>query len=186
MDDQTIVSLYWARDERAIAETTEKYGIYCRSIAQNILKNSADSEECLNDTWLSVWNSLPPQRPAILSAYLGTITRNLSLSRYRAEHTKKRSGNRLAFSYEELQESIPDSCSAEEAVDVRELGQAVDRFLRTLPEQDCCLFLRRYWYLDTMGQIACRYHLTEGTVKTRLHRIRKRLKQFLEQEGYTV
>lgn len=186
MDDQTIVSLYWARDQRAIQETSEKYGTYCRSIAQNILKNAADSEECLNDTWLNAWNSLPPQRPAILSSYLGTITRNLSLSRYRADNTQKRHGDRLAFSYEELQESIPDSCSAEEAVNVKELGRTLDQFLRTLPPQDCCIFLRRYWYLDSMHQIACRYDLAESTVKTRLHRIRKKLKTYLEQEGYTL
>ncbi len=186
MDDQNIVALYWARDQRAIQETSDKYGTYCRSIAQNILRNTADSEECLNDTWLSAWNSLPLQRPAILSSYLGTITRNLSLTRYRAENTQKRSGHRLAFSYEELQESIPDSCSAEESVNARELGRTLDQFLRTIPEQDCCIFLRRYWYLDSISQISSRYDLTEGAVKTRLHRIRKKLKQYLEQEGYTV
>ena len=186
MDDQAIVALFWARDERAIEELSRKYSVYCRSIARNILKDSADAEECVNDTWLSTWNSLPPRKPALLSAYVAAITRNLSLSRYRADHAAKRGGRSLAFSYEELQESVPDSCSAEDAVSARELGTLLDQFLRSLPDRDCCLFLRRYWYYDTITQIAHRYGMTEGTVKTRLHRIRKKLKLYLEQEGYSL
>ena len=186
MDDLAIIELYWARDERAIEETTQKYSSYCHSIAHNLLHNTADAEECVNDTWLNTWNSLPPQRPSILSAYLGTLTRNLSLTRYRAEHAKKRTGNRLAFSYEELQESVPNGCSAEDAVDLRELGKSINLFLSHLPEKDCCIFLRRYWYFDSIAAIAARYRMSQGTVKTRLYRIRLKLKSFLEQEGYSL
>lgn len=186
MDDQGIVDLYWARNEQAIAETEKKYGSYCRSIAQNILRNRSDTEECVNDTWLQTWNSLPPQRPGILPVYLGTITRNLSLNRCRSASAQKRGQGKLALAYEELAESIPDGSSVEQQVALRELGWEIDRFLRTLPRKDCCIFVRRYWYMDTTLQIAQRYRMTEGGVKVNLHRTRKKLKQHLEQEGYNL
>lgn len=184
MEDEAIIALYWARDEQAIAETQQKYGSYCRSIAQNILKNRSDMEECLNDTWLQTWNSLPPQRPRILPVYLGTITRNLSLSRCRAANTQKRDHGKLALVYEELQESIPGGISPEEQVILRELGSCIDQFLRKLPPRNCCIFLRRYWYMDTTLQIAARYGMTESGVKVNLHRTRKQLRAYLEQEGF--
>jgi len=184
MDDQSIINLYWAREERAIEETEKKYGSYCRSIARNILRNRADEEECLNDTWLKTWNSLPPQRPNVFPVYLGTITRNLSLSRCRAANTQKRGSGLLDLAYEELQESVPGGFSVEQQITAQELGEILDRFLRNLPQKDCCLFLRRYWYMDTTVQIAKRYHMSEAGVRVQLHRIRKKLKTQLEQEGY--
>lgn len=184
MDDKAIIDLYWAREERAITETEKKYGAYCRSIARNILRDRADQEECLNDTWLQTWNSLPPQRPHVFPVYLGSITRNLSLNRIRRASAQKRGGNRPELAYEELQESVPAALSVEEQVAARELGRVLDRFLRTLPEKECCIFLRRYWYMDSNLQIAQRYHMTEGGVKASLHRTRKKLKAHLEQEGY--
>ena len=184
MDDQSIVALYWARDEQAIGETAAKYGSYCLSIAKNILKSDADSEECVNDTWLHTWNSVPPKRPSILSAYLGTITRNLSLSRFRDSETLKRKGNKLSQAYDELEESLPGSQSVEEEISAKELGHLLDQFLRTLSDRDCYLFIRRYWYLDSMAQIAHRYGMPEGSVKSRLHAIRKKLKTYLKKEGY--
>ena len=186
MDDQAIIDLYWAREERAIEETTQKYGGSCRSIAQNILGNRSDTEECLNDTWLQTWNSLPPQRPAILPVYLGTITRNLSLNRCRRANAQKRGRGVPELAYEELQESVPDGTTVEQQVNARELGRALDRFLRTLPQKDACIFLRRYWYMDPNVQIARRYGMTEGGVKTNLHRTRKKLKTYLQQEGYAL
>lgn len=184
MEDSTIIDLFWARSEDAIRETERKYGSYCRSIAWNILHNRADTDECLNDTWLHTWNALPPQRPQVFPIYLGTITRNLSLNRLRKAAAQKRGSNRLELAYEELQESVPAKNAVEEQIAARELGRELDRFLRSLPEKDCSMFLRRYWYMDSLSQIANRYHMTEGCVKTRLHRIRKKLKAYLEQEGY--
>ena len=184
MNDQAIIDLYWARDEQAVQETEQKYGGYCRSIAWNILRDRRDTEECVNDTWMQTWTSLPPQRPQVLPAYLGTITRNLSLNRIRSAGAKKRAASRLELSYEELQESVPDGCTVEREVDTRELGRSLDRFLRKLPEKDRCIFLRRYWYMDSCNQIARRYRMSEGAVKSNLHRTRKKLRDYLEQEGY--
>lgn len=186
MEDQAIIDLYWAREERAIEETAQKYGSYCRAIAQNILRNRSDTEECLNDTWLQTWNSLPPQRPNILPVYLGTITRNLSLNRCRRANAQRRGQGKLELAYEELQESVPDHATVEQQVAARELGRKLDKFLRSLSLKDCCIFLRRYWYMDTNLQIAQRYHMTEGGVKANLHRTRKKLKAYLEQEGYDL
>ena len=186
LDDEKIVELYWKREEKAISETDRKYRHYLYTVAFNILHNELDCEECLNDTWMKTWTSIPPQRPVILSAYLGTITRNLSLNRLRTATAQKRNAGSLERSYEELQESIPDGCSAEAQVNLRELGRSIDCFLRSLPQRDCCVFLRRYWYMDTNLQIARRYHMTEGSVKANLHRTRKKLKAYLAQEGHDV
>jgi len=186
MDDQKIIDLYWAREERAVQETERKYGVYCRAIAWNILRDRSDTEECVNDTWMKTWNSLPPQRPAVFSAYLGTITRNLSLNRVRLASARKRSAEDLVLSYDELQESVPDGCSVEKQVDARELGRVIDRFLRTQPQKNSCIFLRRYWYMDSHRQIASRYHMSVSAVKSNLHRTRQKLKVYLQQEGYTV
>ena len=186
MDDQAIINLFWAREEQAITETEKKYGSYCRSIARNILRSVSDQEECLNDTWLQPWNSLPPQRPSVFPVYLGTITRNLSLNRIRHASAQKRGANKLELAYEELQESVPANSTVEEQVAARELGRKLDSFLRNLSQKECCIFLRRYWYMDTIAQIARRYHMTEGGVKASLHRTRKKLKAYLEQEGYDL
>ena len=184
MDDQGIIELYWARDEQAIGETEKKYGSYCRSIAQNILRNRSDTEECINDTWLQTWNSLPPQRPKILPVYLGTITRNLSLNRCRNAAAQKRGPGKLVLAYEELEETIPDGSTVEQQVAARELGWAIDRFLRTLPQKDCCMFLRRYWYGDRVKDIARRGGMTENAVSVRLNRLRSSLRDILVKEGY--
>lgn len=186
MEDHAIIDLYWARNEQALTETENKYGNYCRSISSNILHDHADVEECMNDMLLQAWNSLPPQRPHVFPVYLGTIIRNLSLNRLRRASAKKRGSNLPELAYEELQESVPSTCTVEEQISARELGRALDRFLRTIPEKDCCIFLRRYWYLDTHGQIATRMRMTEGGVKVNLHRTRKKLRAYLAQEGYDI
>ena len=177
MDDNAIIALYWAREERALEETSSKYGSYCRNIAFNILSNREDTEECVNDTWLRAWNAMPPQRPNILSAFLGKITRNLSLDRFRISRAGKR---------DELGDCIPDAVSVEEQIALKELSRLLDRFLRNLPERECCIFLRRYWFVDSTREIALRYNMAEGSVKATLYRTRQKLKVFLEKEGVVL
>jgi RNA polymerase sigma-70 factor (ECF subfamily) len=183
MEDRAIIELYWARQEQALVETDRKYGAYCRTIARNILKNSADSEECVNDTYLRAWNTIPPQRPAILQVFLGTITRNLSVNRYRAAHTLKRGSGQLPVALEELEFCLPASQSVEQQMESAELGRLIDGFLRGLPERDRYIFIRRYWYVDSVREIARRLRMSEGTVKSNLFRTRQRLKEMLAREG---
>lgn len=186
MEDAGIIDLYWAREERALVETERKYGRYCWTISYNILHNREDTEECLNDTYMKAWNAMPPQRPTILSAFLGKIARNLSLDRYKAGRTDKRGGGQMVVALEELEDCLPAGGSVEQSLADAELARAIDRFLRSLPEKECCVFLRRYWYVDSMLEIAHRYHMAEGTVKSMLFRTRRKLKNYLEQEGVGV
>ena len=184
MDDSSIVALYWARDEQALRETAQKYGAYCHTIAYNIVKNRQDAEECVNDTYVQAWNAMPPQRPFVLRAFLGRITRNLAINVYRAGHTQRRGGGRPALVLEELKDCVSDGPEA--LLEQAELGRSLDQFLRTLPQKDCCIFVRRYWYMDSLTDIAVRYHMAVGSVKSSLHRSRKKLKHYLEQEGIFV
>ena len=186
MEDKQIIDLFWARDEKALTETEQKYGSYCRTIAYNILQSREDSEECVNDTWLRAWNAMPPQRPNLLQAFLGKITRNLSLDRYKLGHAAKRGGGQTAVALEELGECIPSGQDVEQELALRELSRLLDGFLRTLPERDCCMFLRRYWFVDSTKDIARRYKMPEGSVKSGLHRTRQKLKVYLEKAGVAV
>lgn len=186
LEDSKIIDLYWARKEQALAETDAKYGNYCRTIARNILRNFEDTEECVSDTWLHAWNSMPPQRPGILSAFLGRITRNLSFDRCKYQQAAKRGGGALPLALDELGECIPASGRVEHELEQKELAAAIDRFLRTLPEKDCNLFLRRYWYVDSISVIADRYGMKENTVKSILFRTREKLRKFLGEEGIAV
>ena len=186
MEDSAIIDLYWAREERALSETDTKYGGYCRSIAHNILKNREDSEECVSDTWLHAWNAMPPQRPGVLSAFLGRITRNLSFDRFKAARADKRGGGSLAASLDELAECIASRGGVDEAIDERELTRAIDAFLRTLPERECSLFLRRYWFVDGIDAIALRFSMKPNTVKSCLLRTREKLRRYLQQEGIAI
>lgn len=186
MEDSKIIDLYWARKEQALAETDTKYGSYCRTIARSILRNFEDTEECVSDTWLHAWNSMPPQRPGILSAFLGRITRNLSFDRCKYQQAAKRGGGALPLALDELGECIPSAQRVEYALEQKELAAAIDRFLRTLPEKDCNLFLRRYWYVDSISVIADRYGMKENTVKSILFRTREKLRKFLGEEGIAV
>lgn len=186
MEDERIIGLYFARDEQALAETDRKYGSYCRAIAERILKNRQDTEECVQDTWLRAWNAIPPDRPSVLSAFLGRITRNLSLDRYDALHTKKRGGGAVEAPLEELGDCLAGAQSPELALEAKELSQAIDRFLRTLPERERNIFLRRYWYLDSVTDIAARFDLRVNTVKSILLRTREKLRRELRKEGAAV
>ena len=183
MEDHAIIDLYWAREERALEETDRKYGPYCRTIAHQILHSREDTEECVNDTWLRAWNAIPPQRPCVLSAFLGKITRNLSLDRCRLTRADKRGGGTVAVALEELGDCVPSSNSVEQAVEYTELTRQLDTFLRTLPEKECCLFLRRYWYLDSTRDMSARFSMSESSVKTMLHRTRNKLRTYLTQQG---
>ena len=186
MEDETILDLYFAREERAIAETGKKYSGYCRAIAFNILRSHEDTEECVSDTWLHAWNAMPPQRPSILSSFLGRITRNLSFDRCRRQNAEKRGGGSLPLALDELSECVPAPGRVEQALEARELAEAIDRFLRTLPERECSIFLRRYWYVDSVQDIAARYALRENTAKSILFRTREKLRRYLAGEGIIV
>lgn len=186
MEDSAIIDLYWAREEQALAETDRKYGPYCRTIAQNILHNPEDSEECVSDTWLHAWNAMPPQRPGLLSAFLGRITRNLSLDRYRASRSEKRGGGQVMLVLDELADCVPSNADTESVIEEAELARLIDLFLRELSERDCSIFLRRYWYLDSVRQIAQRCDTNENTVKSSLRRTREKLRVYLSEVGIAV
>ena len=182
MEDQQIIALYHGRDETAIAETERKYGSFCRTIALNILSIREDAEECVNDTWHAAWMKMPPELPRSLKAFLGRITRNLSISRFRAGHAKKRySGLELMLS--ELEECVPSAASVEKTVEQKELGAYLSDWLETLPEDDRVLFIRRYWYGDAAKTLAAERKCTENQIAQRLRRMRGRLKTYLETEG---
>ena len=184
MEDNVIVSLYWDRDEQALRETANKYGPYCHTIAYNVVRNRQDAEECVNDTYVQAWNAMPPQKPTVLRAFLGKITRNLAINRYRAAHSKRRGGGQLPAVLEELEDCFSDGPEA--ALEEAELSRLLDRFLRQLPQKDCIVFVRRYWYMDSLADIAGRCHMALGSVKSSLHRSRNKLKDYLEQEGIFV
>jgi RNA polymerase sigma-70 factor (ECF subfamily) len=186
MDDTKIIDLYWARSENAISETATKYGKYCRTIAYNILRNNEDSEECVSDTYLRAWEAMPPQRPRRLQAFLGKITRNLSLDRYKRLSAEKRGGGEVPVALDELLECIPAENSTEKAIEDIALTESLNRFLGTLSTESRRIFLRRYWYLTPVKEIAKEYSIGESKVKMSLLRSRKELKQFLEKEGITL
>lgn len=183
MDEKQIIDLYWARSERAIDETARKYGKFCHGIAFNILANHQDSEECVNDTYLQTWNAIPPRRPNKLSAFLGKITRNLALKKYERYAAQKRGGGQVVLALEELSECIPDPNTVERAMDDRMLAEKLNVFLGKLPVESRNLFLRRYWNLSSVKEIAMDCGMTESKVKMSLMRTRGKLRSFLEQEG---
>lgn len=183
MDEKQIIDLYWARSERAIDETARKYGKFCHCIAYNILAKHQDSEECVNDTYLNAWNAIPPKRPNKLSAFLGKITRNLALKTYERYTAEKRGGGQVVLALEELAECIPDPNTVERMVDNRILADKLNVFLSQLPGEARRIFLRRYWNLNTVREIAEVYGISESKVKMSLMRTRGKLRSFLEQEG---
>lgn len=186
MKDAEILDLYWERDEQALAETQKAYGSYCYSIAWHILFDREDADECVNDTWLRAWNAIPPARPGKLSLFLGTITRNLSLDRWKGRKAMKRGQGEMTLALDELAECIPDSRSTEDAVETAELERLLNVFLHGLPQRDCNVFLRRYWYVEDYQAIAQRYGMKLNTVKTSLFRTRDKLKKYLEKEGIVL
>ncbi|MBR7089852.1 MAG: sigma-70 family RNA polymerase sigma factor [Lachnospiraceae bacterium] len=186
MRDEEIVKLYWARNERAISESSAKYGSYCMTIAGNILSDDEDAKECVNDTWLHAWNSMPPQKPSFLSSFLGKITRNLSFNRYREKHRAKRGGNNITLILEELEDIVSGNESPEEAILKNELKNEIDNFLSALPDTKKYMFIRRYWYADSIAEIARRFATTDNNVSVTLSRIRKELRSQLRGRGYII
>lgn len=186
MDDAKIIQLYWERNEEAIPATAEKYGSYCAAIAGNILGNCEDAEECVNDTYWNAWNAMPPHKPRVLSAFLGKLTRNLSLNRYRYNTAGKRLGSQTAAVLDEISEFVSDTESVEQNLDRRELIRAIDAFLGELPAEKRRIFVRRYWYFDTISEIASRFGRTENNVSVILNRIRLKLHNYLLERGFEL
>lgn len=182
MDDERIVDLYWQRDENAINVTSAKYGAYCGSIARNILMNKEDAEECVNDTWLSAWNAMTTHRPSRLSVFLGKITREFSLDRYKARFAQKRGNGELALALDELDECIVGSESAEQIVTFELVGKIISDFLKNQPEVESDIFVRRYYHVCSIAQIANEFRMSESKVKSLLFRMRKKLRTHLESE----
>lgn len=183
MDDERIVELLFARSEDAVAAMEEKYGVRCRKLAGNILGSERDAEECVNDAYLGVWNSVPPSRPESLSAYLLGIVRNRAAARYHANRAKKRNSFYDA-ALDELEECIPSGNGVEEMILAGELAGLLNTFLKTLKREDRILFVRRYWYLDSVSEIGKRLGMSGNRASVRLSRLRDRLRKFLRQEGY--
>lgn len=186
MKDHEIVDLYWERKESAISATAEKYGKYCHAISYNILHNDEDAEECVNDTYLGAWKSIPPRRPERLSTYLGKITRNLSLNRFKQYNAEKRGLGQSALVLSELEDCIPGETGVERIAEEKVLVSSIDQFLWAQPEQKRNIFIRRYWYLYPIRDIAENYGVSESKVASMLFRMRNELKTHLEQEGITL
>ncbi len=186
MDDKKIIELFFARDEKALSESQRKYGRYCSAVSKNILGNDADAEEVLNDTLLSAWNTIPPEEPKSLKSYLGTLARNLSLDRYRKMKAEKRGGCEVSLCLEEAEEFLADTKSISEEYENREFVKFLNEFLHSLPERECDIFVRRYFYCDSTAIIARRFALNEPNVLVILSRTRKKLKKALQKGGYTL
>ncbi len=184
MDDDRIVELYWERSESAIEETAAKYGDYCRSIAYSILYDRDDAEECLNDTYLDAWKSMPPHKPTVLSSFLGKITRRISIDRLRHKHAGKRGGGEMPLVLDELEDCISDSADLEFAVEQQKMAELIREFLDMLPLTERRVFLRRYWYMDSISDIASDFGFSESKTASMLYRIRNKLRLKLEKEGY--
>ena len=186
MEDERIIDLYFQRNEDAISESDRKYGHYLKTVSYNVLRNTEDSEECVSDTWLHAWNSIPPIRPRILKAWFAKITRNLSLNRLQESRALKRGGGETDAALDELVECIPDSHNVEDQIDGIVLSDMITEFLSGLPKKHRVIFLQRYFYACEIKEIAALNHVGESYVKTLLFRIRNRLKEALEKEGIAV
>lgn len=183
MTDDEIIGLYINRDENAIIETSKVYGKYCFSIANNIVKSLEDAEECVNDTYLKVWESIPPNRPQRFRVYIGRITRNLSFNFYKRMKADKRGKGQFAETLEELAECLPGGTEPEKEIDRNELVCSINDFLRGLPSEKRIIFVRRYWYSDSIADIADRCGITQNSVSVILNRLRKQLKKILIERG---
>ena len=185
MDDKKIIELYFERNEQAIKETQDKYGAFCHRIAMNILGIHEDAEECVNDTYYSVWKQIPPTVPEVFKVYLGRITRNLSISRFRAMRAKKRYSS-MEIMLSELNDCVPSSSNVEQTIEVMQLSDYISEWLDSLPEEDCALFARRYWFGDEVQELAKKCGITAAKMAQRMLRLRKSLKAALEQKGVAL
>lgn len=183
MDDEKIIELYWERSESAVEESYEKYSAYCNSISFNILQNKEDAEECVNDTFKKAWDSIPPNRPQSLKAFLGKIARNLSLNRLKSLQAEKRGFGHTNLVLSELDGCIPDKFSVEAAFSEKQLAKSINDFIGALSDEKRWIFVGRYWYMYPIKELSEQYGMSEGRIKSMLFRIRKQLKSYLEKEG---
>ena len=183
MEDVEIINLLWQREEMGLLELERKYRAYCNAIAMNILQSAEDAEECVSDTWMKIWNSIPPNRPESLKLYAARIMRNLAFNRYRDARAERRGGGQPCAQLKELSECISEQ-SVDEALNRWELNRIIQTFLAGLHTQKRNIFIRRYYYADDISEIASRYGLTENHTCVVLCRVRKQLKKVLEEEGY--
>lgn len=186
MEDHQIVALFQQRSETAIAAAAEKYGAYCHSIAFRILRNDRDADECVNDTYLSAWNAIPPHNPERLSVFLGKLTRNHALNRYKFLHAAKRGGGQIEVVLSELEDCIPVESEAEQAMEDGLIVKALNDFLRSQSEEKRNIFLRRYWKLESIREIAVSRGMSESKVASLLLRMRRELKKHLEEEDIAL
>lgn len=187
MNDEKIIELFFCRSEKAIEQTDKKYGRYCYSIAYNILNNRPDSEETVNDTYIRLWNTIPPEKPSVFSAFIAKITRHLSLDRYRKETAEKRGGGELPIILGELSDCISDSRSdVEKSFETKQLSELLNLFLKKLPKTERKVFVSRYWYGDSIKEISKQFGFSESKIKSMLFRTRNKLKEILIGEGFFV
>ncbi len=184
LTDEAIIEMYFLRDECAIAESDAAYGAYCLAVANNILPSREDARECVNDTWLRAWNSIPPQRPSVLRLFFTKITRNLAYNKARENGAAKRGGE-LHAALDELEGVIGESC-IERHIESSELTRIINEFLATLDVRERGVFVRRYFFVEATRDIAQRYAISNANVLTVLSRTRKKLRRHLEREGYTL
>ena len=184
MEDSQIVALFFSRSEKAISAAAEKYEKYCRSIAFGILNDDVESEECVNDVLLKAWESIPPKKPSNLSGYLAKLTRNHAINSVRCRNAVKRGSGQITLALEELEECIPDKCDVELQMEQSALTGLLNEFLASLPVDTRRIFMRRYWYLSPVKEIASDFGISESKVKMQLLRARKKLKTKLEREGF--
>lgn len=184
MEDKRIVELFWARSEIALAETAAKYGNYLYRIASGILSDRLDAEECVNDTYTDAWNTMPPHRPSVLSTFLGKITRRISIDRWRKNAAEKRGGGEMALVWDELEDCVAGSAGVDTVIEEREQVRIIRAFLKELSPTQRRVFLRRYWYMDPVSEIASDFCFTESKTSSMLFRLRNRLWEKLKEEGY--
>jgi len=186
VQDEQIIELFWKRHEEAIAETSKKYSGLCYYISYNILHNKQDAKECVNDAFFSAWNSIPPNRPESLAAFLSKITRNAAIDKYKKYNAKKRGSGQMYLILSELNDCIPAENDVEKDVENNNLAKNLNDFLKELNKIDRIVFLRRYWYMSSIKEIAKQYGFSESKVKSKLFYIRKQLKRYLEKEGIVL
>ncbi len=186
MEDTQIIDLYFSRSENAIKATESKYGQYCKTIANNILCNINDSEECVNDTYLQTWNSIPPTRPNNFKAFLARITRNLSLNKLKSKNTNKRKISEYSLAYDELENMLSTAQTTDAYVDEIFLKNLLDEFLETLSKESRMIFIGRYWYFDSISEISKKLKISESKTKMSLLRTRNSLKDYLQKEGVVL
>ena len=186
MDDNGIIQMYWDRNDQAISATSKKYGHYCKAIAKNILNNEEDAEECVNDTYFNAWNAMPTHWPEQLATFLGKITRNLSFNMYKHNHAEKRGGCEITLVLDELADCVSDMDDVEKIIDLQELTKAINSFIKSLPTEKCNIFVRRYWYAESIAEIAKDYGMLQGNVSKTLERVRKQLKAYLTERGFDL